>query len=819
MNLLKEKEITLLSPAKNLKCAVSAFEFGADAIYFGIGKFNARAQGENFNFEDLRKLLSYKLEKNKKIYLTLNTLIKNIEIDTILEFLENIKQFPIDGIIVQDLGLAKIIKEFYPQFELHASTQMAVTNLDGALFLEDLGFKQVVLARELSLKEIEKIKSKTSLKLEVFIHGAMCYSVSGMCLASSILGGSSGNRGLCSQVCRMKFYFEGEKKKFWGYPFNMKDLWTIDILKDILPLVDTLKIEGRLKDEYYVAVNTYIYRKIIDSILKNNPIKEDELEYLRQLSKCVFSREKWLGYYKNPSPKDNINPNYPGNIGLFIGKIRDLFLKRKKGHIKIFLRKDLKIPIYPYDTFQIFFKTQKDKNVLIQIKKVKVKSNILEARVINSSLENLDIKDIDNKVYLINSGYVKKKFSIKLPNIKPHKEKYKIKLFIDEDRNEIKLKWKNFIFKKNLNLEKPQKFITTKNDIKEIFEKSPYPFSFKVENISYNEKYFIPKSILSKLKKEFYEKFYKLLEKEKENNIKNIKQNIFNEEYKKIANAFNINRIIVFSYLNFKSILNLIEEKYFRKTDLLVYKIISLKHLKEDIENLKRIKNIQKIYPNIKFGFSLPLAIFENERPIFESFIKENRSFIPNILLINHFWEIKLFEKYFENYFVYLDSFCYILNKSTYNLYKEYLKSKFLNFVYSYEDDMENILKFPFGFLTIYSDIPLFISRTCIKRVFDSCNLKAKKESIVCKDIFLKKKHLKKEIYETFTGRMFDCKFYLFWKIPLNLNSIKPFLKDKGLLKEKYEFIYFKFSEDKIKNILEGKNALGHRANLERGLK
>ncbi len=791
------KSISLLSPAKNLICALYAYHYGADSVYLGIGKYNARAEGENFSFEDLKKLLYYKESEQKKIYLTLNILFKNRELENAFEILDAVYNYPIDAIIVQDLGVARLIKEYFPKFELHASTQMAVTNLDGALFLEDFGFKQVVLARELSLKEIEKIKLKTNLKLEVFIHGAMCYSVSGMCLASSILGGESGNRGKCSQVCRMKFYYEGNKS-FWGYPFNLKDLYTVNLLKDLIPLVDTLKIEGRMKDEYYVAVNTYIYRKVLDSLLKGEKIDKDKLEYFKQLSCCIFSREKWEGYYKNSSPQNNINPNYPGNIGLFIGNI--LFLNKER--IKIKLKQNLKIPIYPFDTIQLFQKDFKDKNILIQIESVKTKGNILLAKIRKISNSNFNINNLNKKVYLISSNYVKNKFKVNLPNLKKYKSKYPVKIFLDFDKKEISLIYKNKTFIEKIDILVPKKIKTTKNDIKKILERSSKDFVFLVEDIFYNENYFIPSSEISKVKKIFYEKFEKFL-KEEQKNLKEKFKNSLKKSFINFKQKYKI--LIVFDTINFETFLKLIDEGYFNENILLFYKITDLSRLYLVKEHLKILKK-----KNINLAFKFPLGIFEDNRIILEDFIKENKNLFPSTFLINHFWELKFLEKHFNNFNFYLDSFFYVLNIYTIKFIYEKYKNNFLGFAYSYEDELENIKNLPEGYLTFYSDIPLFISRTCIKKVFEKC-------SKFCKDIFLKKKHLKKNIYEVFTGRLFDCKFFLFWKLPLNLNSKKDFFSYFKL--KKYEFCYFRFEKDKIIDILEGRNNIGHLANLLRNLK
>ena len=199
------KKIELLAPAGDFDALVSAVQNGADAVYFGANKFNARINSKNFDFEELEKAINYAKLRNVKTHLTLNILIKNEEFEEAVNLIDFAYKAGIDAVIIQDIGLASKIHELYPDLELHSSTQMTNYNLDGVKQMEKFGFKRVVLAREVNIKNIKEIAQNTNLDIEVFGHGALCISYSGQCLMSSIIGGRSGNRGKCAGTCRLPF--------------------------------------------------------------------------------------------------------------------------------------------------------------------------------------------------------------------------------------------------------------------------------------------------------------------------------------------------------------------------------------------------------------------------------------------------------------------------------------------------------------------------------------------------------------------------------------------------------------------------------------
>lgn len=237
-------ETELLAPAGDKEAAYSAFYFGADAIYLGLKHFSARAEAVNFEKADLDEITAYAHHLGKKVYVAINTLMQEDELPSLMESLKICSDCQVDAVIVQDLGVARLVKRCFPSLSLHASTQMAVHNLAGALALKKQGFERVVLARELSLAEILHIQEKAGVEIEVFVHGALCYSYSGLCLFSSLTTSRSANRGKCVYSCRSLFERNGEK----SHLFSMKDL---ALEKDVLKLKGiSLKIEGRKKQLY-----------------------------------------------------------------------------------------------------------------------------------------------------------------------------------------------------------------------------------------------------------------------------------------------------------------------------------------------------------------------------------------------------------------------------------------------------------------------------------------------------------------------------------------------------------------------------------------
>lgn len=316
---MMDKKVELLAPAGNYQALVGAINAGADAIYLGGEKFSARAYAANFTDEEIVKALHYAHIWGKKLYLAVNTLVKEREFSLLYDYISPFYEAGLDGVIIQDLGVWHYMREMFPALALHASTQMAITGEMGAMFLKQEGASRIVPARELSLTEIKNIKQKTALELECFIHGAMCYSYSGQCLFSSILGGRSGNRGRCAQPCRLPYHVlssadEPVQRGSEFYPLSLKDMCTIEFIPKLIQAgIDSFKIEGRMKKPEYVAGVTAIYRKYIDAYYQNGEdayfVTREDMDKLRKL---YIRTELQTGYYDKHNGKDMVTLGQPG---------------------------------------------------------------------------------------------------------------------------------------------------------------------------------------------------------------------------------------------------------------------------------------------------------------------------------------------------------------------------------------------------------------------------------------------------------------------------------------------------------------------------
>jgi putative protease len=313
----------LLSPAGGIESAMAAINAGADALYLGGKNFNARGFAQNFSDDEIVSLIEFAAVRNVKIYITVNTLYKNDEMPQVLEFVSRMRKEGASAFILQDPGLAYILKSRFPSIEIHASTQMSVHSTEGVNFMESMGFSRVVLARELSLEEVAEINRDTKIGCEVFVHGALCVSYSGQCLMSGLIGGRSGNRGKCAQICRTKFDFlvNGKVKKS-GYLLSMRDIMTLEILEEMTAAgVAALKIEGRMKSPEYVHLVTKAYREQLDKIAErqDTTVSEQTKNNLLQ----IFNRGGYfsLGYYKNFTKSYLMSIQTPKSSGVFVGRV------------------------------------------------------------------------------------------------------------------------------------------------------------------------------------------------------------------------------------------------------------------------------------------------------------------------------------------------------------------------------------------------------------------------------------------------------------------------------------------------------------------
>ncbi|MCR5671806.1 MAG: U32 family peptidase [Butyrivibrio sp.] len=324
------KKVELLAPAGGYETMVGAFNAGADAVYLGGSKFGARAYADNFDTQQVLDAVSYAHLHGKRIYLTVNTLVKENEFGQVYDFMVPYAEKGLDGVIVQDLGVMRLIGREFPGIELHASTQQTVTGVYGAKLLKELGCCRVVPARELSLQEMRDIREKADVEVEAFIHGAMCYCYSGACLFSSMIGGRSGNRGRCAQPCRLPYKTMNSKGEV--YPLSLKDMSTIGMIPELIEAgIDSFKIEGRMKKPEYSAGVTALYRKYIDMYYAQPEgeykVSKEDMEMLKNLYQRTGISD---GYYHRHNGKTMVtvsSPAYNSTSEEVLSAVREKYLR------------------------------------------------------------------------------------------------------------------------------------------------------------------------------------------------------------------------------------------------------------------------------------------------------------------------------------------------------------------------------------------------------------------------------------------------------------------------------------------------------------
>ncbi|MHB8709533.1 MAG: DUF3656 domain-containing U32 family peptidase [Desulfuromonadales bacterium] len=305
----------LLAPAGSLEAFFAALDSGADAVYLGLKDFSARAKAKNFTLADLEKMLAYARSQRRRIYVTLNTLVKERELPQLVETLAALEAMAVDAVILQDLAVWRLARRHFPSLELHASTQLTIHNAAGVQMLERMGFTRVVLARELSLEELAAIRRQTTIGLEHFVHGAHCFSLSGQCGFSSWLGGMSGNRGRCAQPCRRRYRHSGGD----GYHFSPNDLSAIELLPELAAAgISSLKIEGRMKSAEYVASVVRAYRQVLDAA---PTARKAAVAAAKEQLKGSFGRLPTRGFLTGSTPADMVQPHLHGATGRMLGRL------------------------------------------------------------------------------------------------------------------------------------------------------------------------------------------------------------------------------------------------------------------------------------------------------------------------------------------------------------------------------------------------------------------------------------------------------------------------------------------------------------------
>lgn len=709
--------IELLSPVGDLDCLKAAVQNGADCVYFGANNFSARAFASNF--DDLELAINYAKIRGVKTNLTLNTLIKNDEFEDAYNLAKKAYELGIDAIIVQDLGLAtRLIKDF-PDLPIHASTQMSIHNLQGTLKLQNLGFKRVVLARELCANEIEYICQNSNVEIECFIHGALCISYSGQCLFSSLVGGRSGNRGKCAQPCRLPYELVQNENETIdkGFLLSTKDLCGLDYIPFLINAgVTSFKIEGRMKTPEYVATVTRIYRKYIDLALSGNPYVIDEKDKKDLLQ--VFNRGLSSNGHLDKEPNKNlIYPIKPNNMGLPLGIIQKY--NKTKGHITLKLQEELCVG----DCIS----TQKENGsynvseLMVKNKNIKI-GNIGNLVTIGRMKGNISVGD---KVYKISSKVLKDNAlnSFKTEN---RKIPLNIKLFIQNNKNisAVVNSCSKYDLYKNLNFEYTSNIIpnTSINKpldqdtiIKQFSKTNNSIYEFKKIKIILDDNLFLPISSLNDLRRTILEN----IEKQTLDKIKRTSNCCYTPI---VSNASNLKNNYKISLL-----LNDLNLEYdYSKLNGVHNLYIPLKFFVN-----KNYENILKVL-NKKFStyIYLPTIIRANYRNLFyDNIVNTTKKYnIKGIVLsnISNFMLISDLYKNNKNLELIANYTFNIYNNETINKLNDLQISKY---IVSPELDKLSILNLygnPQKELIVYGKIPLMNMNYCLlgksNKCYPNCN-------------------------------------------------------------------------------------------------
>ncbi len=688
----EEKQQELLSPAGSKESVYAAVNNGCDAIYIGGKNFNARKYASNFSDDELAEIIDFCHIRCVKVFITLNILYKDCEINDVLKFASKMYCFGADAFIVQDIGIFNILKSNFPLINLHASTQMTAHNIYTVNFLSKLGFDRVVLSRELSLDEIKDIAESSSIEIEVFVHGALCVSYSGRCLMSSFIGGRSGNRGQCAQPCRMNYsLYKNNKKIAENYIISPKDIMTLKEINELISSgIKSFKIEGRMKKPEYVAQVTKTYRKYIDIFLKNESYSFD-LEDIEKLTQ-IFNRggDFSEGYLKNWAGTKMISSS-PKSSGILIGVVENYNQKSQKA--EIILSKSLN----PGDGIEIW--TEKEPHVGMGISRaakagdkisVKIKGRIKKGNFVYKSYDKV-LNDELKKDY---QNDVRKR---------------RISVFVIAKLNsplKLRLSCEDILIDITGYMVQPaEKNPITKNDlIKRLSKTGGTPYIFDFKEIICDENIYIPISEINSIKRKAVLLLNsKIAESYKRKSPKisyNFKRTPFRG--KKYLTVHLSTEEQLYAVLNYN-----IKRIYFEFNEFLL----------ENLEKCVKISHKNNIEFFICFPSIYRKCFFDNFNKIYSLFEKSN----ADGYLLRNFGEIKTSKKIVSDY--------------TFNVFNgaslEFMNSLFDEITLSPEltlSEIENIASEKTE-IVIYGKLTLMTTHQCPIGLYDA----GKKEGMFCK--------------------------------------------------------------------------------------
>ena len=750
------EKIELLAPAGSLESLYAAINKGADAVYLGGNKFSARAYASNFDNEELERAVNYCHLYGVKIYITLNTLIKENEFKEAEKYIDYLYRIGVDALIVQDLGVFKYIKDTYSDFEVHASTQMTVHNGEGAIYFKEKGFHRIVLSRELTMKEIGHISKELGIETEIFIHGALCISYSGQCLMSSVIGGRSGNRGRCAQSCRLPYNIVCEEtgKSYSGYLLSPKDICTIEDVKDIVETgTSSLKIEGRMKRPEYVAGVIENYRKAVDSVLNNKSFnsKEGRSELLQLFNREGFSKAY---LYKNEG-KDMMAVNMPKNTGVYLGKI-------KNGEIVLEENISLK------DGVRIL-----DKGFTIS-KILKGKEEILDGE--KGDTVKLLPRNYKEGDYLYKTSDVNLLGRFKLAYLNKFERKVNLKVEVDfkiDSPIELTSEYKSKVYKVQGDIiQKALKRPLDKVKLEENFKKSgETPFKINIIEFKSFEEGFMPVSAINDVRRKLIETIENDLIRESKKRLGKVNKDILENKKEELNFSKYIYEVTT------KDQLRAVIDR-----DIKDFAINPFGKNKEDIK-IEDTKNLEK------FILKVP-GIIKEEFNYVIKFINENKYKIKALITAN----IGILNKFKNEIPIIGDYKLNIFNSTSAKFYEEDLKIIPLSIELNRKEIKEIMNKFKaFSIMNVYGKVEVMVSEYCpIGGTFGnksknrSCSEACKTGSFILKDRM-------NEEFRVKTDRF--CRSHIYNSVATNLIDEVKDLESLGVSYFKVDFIDESYNE------------------------
>lgn len=744
-------KVEILAPAGSMESLFAAINKGADAVYLGGNKFSARAYASNFDNDNMIKAVDYAHSYGVKIYVTINTILKENEIEEAVRYSGFLYEIGVDALIIQDLGLFKRIREEYKEFELHASTQMTIHNGEGASFFKEKGFHRIVLSRELSLGEIEHISKDLNIETEIFVHGALCISYSGQCLMSSMIGGRSGNRGRCAQPCRMEYRLKGkntEEKK--AYILSPKDTCTIENIEDVIETgTYSLKIEGRMKKPQYVAGVVENYKNAVDKALYNKDfnVNKGKKDLMQLFNRGGFS----TGYFYENLGSDLITFDNPKNAGVYLGKVDT--------NGEITLKEDISLG----DGFRYKDKGFNINKITLDNKEIKDASIGMKVKVYPNLYKNGE--------HLYKSSD-KKLFESLEDALKPYNKKINLKaevIFKVDENLKIKIKYQNkeYEFLGDIVQRAEKKPLDKERIIEALVKSGETPF--KIEKVIFNdfEEGFIRVSDLNNLRREALETIQKSITRSYRR-----RRPVKEEAIKSLVNKDNsIN--VLYQCITKEQLNVLINEKV---------KDIAVDIFSRDKNGIK-IGDIKDLFEKgINVYLKVP-NIIKSEYPKVKNMIEKVKTYIKGLVTVN----LGIINEYQKELFIVGDYKLNIINSSALKFYQEEINIPTLSLELN-RKEIKAMLKGNKGNVQgiLYGKTELMISEYCpIGSTFGEkcasrdCNLACTRDEFTLTDRVNEKFRVMTDIF---------CRSYILNSQAINMIEEKDDLIDLGVNSFRVEF-------------------------------